>query len=330
MTSDTHRQPETVEKSYRETIVDSYRELLAEYDDAFVMGEDVQHALMGTTQDLREEFGEDRVRDTPISEQAFTGAGIGAAMHGKRPIVEYQINPIAHVAMDQLVNNAQKLRYMTGGQVSVPITITVPAAGASGGGAAQHSDNVWPQLLNFGMKTVIPSTPTEQKGLFRAAFESDDPVVVFWPGALHGHREMVPRESYMVPLGEAAVKREGTDLTIVAVGALVPQALEVAHAYTDLDIEVVDPRTLLPLDEETIFQSVKKTGRVVVADDTTRTCGFAAELASRITNECFWYLDAPVKRVTRADVPISYSPQQEKFALPGEETLRRAIEDVRA
>lgn len=317
------------EKSYIGTIIESYHEALDRYDDTFVMGEDIEYALMGTTRDLVTEFGEERVRDTPISEQAFTGVGIGAAMAGKRPIIEYQINPIPHIAMDQLVNNAQKLRHMTGGQVSVPLTITVPSAGAPGGSAAQHSENTWPQLLNFGMKVVVPSTPADQKGLFRSAIEEDDPVVVYWPGSVLGDREEVPEESYTIPFGEADVKRSGTDVTVVAVGELVPKALSVADRLADdASIEVVDPRTLLPLDEETIFESVRKTGRVVVADDTARTCGAAAEIAARINNECFWYLDAPVKRVTRADVPISYSPPQEEYVLPDEETLERAVGDV--
>jgi pyruvate dehydrogenase E1 component beta subunit len=317
------------DKSYIGTIIESYQDALGDYDETFVMGEDIEHALMGTTRDLVDEFGEKRVRDTPISEQAFTGIGVGAAMDGKRPIIEYQINPIPHIAMDQIVNNAHKLRHMTGGQVSVPLTITVPSAGAPGGSAAQHSENTWPQLLNFGVKVVVPSSPYDQKGLFRSALEEDDPVIVYWPGSVYRRREEVPRDPYTVPLGSADVKREGADLTVVAVGELVPAALSVAEEYADeLDVEVVDPRTLLPLDEETIFESVRKTGRVIVADDTARTCGTAAEIAARISNECFWYLDAPVKRVTRADVPVSYSPPQEEYVLPDEETLSTAVEDI--
>lgn len=317
------------EKSYIGTIIESYHDALRDFDDTFVMGEDIQHNMMGTTADLVDEFGEERVRDTPISEQGFTGLGVGAALSGKRPIIEYQINPMPHIAMDQLVNNAQKYRHMTGGQVSVPLTITVPGAGAPGGSSAQHSDNTWPQLVHFGMKVVIPSMPYDQKGLFRQAIKEGDPVVIYWPGSVYREREEVPEDPYTIPFGEADVKREGDDLTIVAVGELVPEARSIADELADeASIEVVDPRTLLPLDEETIFDSVKKTGRVVVADDTPRTCGFAAEIGSRIANECFWYLDAPVKRVTRADVPISYSPPQEEYVLPDEETLREAVTDL--
>lgn len=313
-------------KSYIGTIIESYHEALSEYDDTFVIGEDIEHAMMGTTRDLVTEFGEDRVRDTPISEQAFTGLGVGAAMAGKRPIIEYQINAIPHIAMDQLVNNAQKLRHMTGGQVSVPLTITVPSSGSPGGSAGQHSEDAYPQLLNFGMKVVIPSTPYDQKGLFRSALQENDPVIIFWPGSLMGLRGDVPEEYYEVPLGEADVKREGEDLTIVATGEHVPIAEDVAEQFADeASIEVVDPRTLLPLDEETIFESVRKTGRVVIVDQTNRYCGAASEIASRISNECFWYLDAPIKRVTRADVPISYSPPQEEYVLPDEDTIKRAV-----
>lgn len=317
------------DKSYIGSIIESYHEALREYDDTFVMGEDIEHSMMGTTRGLVTEFGEDRVRDTPISEQGFTGLGIGAAMAGKRPIIEYQINAIPHIAMDQLVNNAQKLRHMTGGQVSVPLTITVPSSGSPGGSAGQHSDDTYPQLLNFGMKVVIPSTPYDQKGLFRSVLMEDDPVVVFWPGSLMGLRGEVPTEYYEIPLGKADVKREGEDLTIVATGEHVPIAQDIAEDYEDkASIEVVDPRTLLPLDEETIFGSVKKTGRVVVVDQTNRYCGAAAEIGSRISNQCFWYLDSPVKRVTRADVPISYSPPQEEYVLPDEDTIRQAVDDV--
>jgi pyruvate/2-oxoglutarate/acetoin dehydrogenase E1 component len=322
------QESKTEDKSYIGSIIESYHEALREHDDTFVIGEDIEHAMMGTTRDLVTEFGQERVRDAPISEQGFTGLGIGAAMAGKRPILEYQVNPIPHLAMDQLVNNAQKLHHMTGGQVSVPLTITVPSSGSPGGSAAQHSEDTYPQLLNFGMKVVIPSTPYDQKGLFRSALEEDDPVIIFWPGSLMGARGEVPVDYYEVPLGSADVKREGEDLTIIATGKHVPIAQDIAEEYDEASIEVVDPRSLLPLDEETIFESVKKTGRVVVVDQTNRYCGAASEIGSRISNGCFWYLDTPVKRVTRADVPISYSPPQEEYVLPDEDTIKRAVDDV--
>lgn len=319
------------EKSYIGTIIESYHEALREYDDTFILGEDIEHALMGTTRDLVDEFGDERVRDVPISEQAFHGVAIGAAMDGKRPIIEYQINTMSYVAMDQLVNNAQKLRHMTDGQVSMPITITVPQAGAPGSAAQQHSDNAYPSLMNYGMKVVVPSTPYDQAGLFRSALAEDDPVMVFWPAPVIGDRCEVPEEDYEIPLGEADVKREGDDVSVVAIGEMVPEALSVAEDLAgDIDVAVVDPRTLLPLDEATILESVKKTGRAVVVDATNRTCGVAGEIAARISDQAFWHLDAPVKRVTRPDIPVSYSPPEEHYVVPDGERITQAIRDVTA
>jgi pyruvate dehydrogenase E1 component beta subunit len=249
-------------------------------------------------------------------------------MDGKRPIVEHQINTMSYLAMDQLANNAQRLRHMTDGQVSIPITITIPSAGAPGSASAQHSDYTYPVLMHLGVKVVVPTTPTDVKGLLHSAVAEDDPVVVYWPAKLQSTREEVPEETPEIPLGEADVKREGDDVTVVAVGETVRMARSVADDLDGVSVEVVDPRTLLPLDEQTIFESVEKTGRAVVVDGGYRTCGAAAEIASRISNEAFWSLDAPVKRVTRADVPISYSPPEEEYTLPDEETISRAISDV--
>jgi len=317
------------ETSYMGSIVQGYHAALSEFDGSFLVGEDIRHALMGTTRDLVDEFGEQRVLDAPISEQGFHGLAVGAAMDGKRPIIEYQINTMSYLGMDQLVNNAQKLRHMTNGQVSVPMTITVNTSGAPGGSAQQHSDNAYPSLLNYGMKTVVPSSAYDQKGLFLSAVAEDDPVMVFWPADVIGHRREVPEDPYRIPLGEAVIKREGQDVTVVAVGEMVPEALSVAESMADeVDIEVIDPRTLLPLDEETIFESVRKTNRVIVADSANRTCGFASEVASRIANQGFWDLDAPIKRVTRADVPVAYDPPEEQHVLPKAETIERAVSDI--
>lgn len=315
-------------KSYMESVHEGYRQALNEFDDSFLIGEDVRHSLTGTTPGLVDEFGESRIIDAPISEQGFHGFAIGAAMDGKRPIVEYQINTLGYLAFDQLVNNAQKLPHMTDGQVSIPLTITL-TSGASGGAAAQHSDNPYPALLNYGMKMVVPSTPYDQKGLFLSAIDEDDPVIVCWPGTVLGQQGHVPDEPYRIPLGKADVKREGDDVTVVAVGETVPPALSVAeNMASEISIEVVDPRSLLPLDEETIFESVRKTNRVVIVDAANRTCGVGAEIAARISNQNFWDLDAPIKRVTRADVPVPYGPPEEQQVLPDEETIAQAISDV--
>jgi pyruvate dehydrogenase E1 component beta subunit len=318
------------EKSYLAAVAESHQQTLAEIDDAFIMGEDVEAGFTGITDGLVEEFGPDRVRDTPISEAAFTGAGIGAAMVGKRPIVEYQINTLTYVAMDQIVNQAAKLSHMSDGQIEAPVTITIPLSGAPGTLGGQHSDNSYPAFMHYGVKTAIPTTPYDAKGLLRSAVEDDDPVMIFFPIVLQGNKGEVPAESYTVPLGKANVRREGNDLTIVAVGETVDQAISVAeNSAPDVDIEVIDPRTLVPLDEETILESVQKTGRLIVADNANRICGAAAEIASRIGNIGFWYLDAPIKRVTRLHtIPPAFNPAQEDQILVQEETIERAVADL--
>jgi pyruvate dehydrogenase E1 component beta subunit len=251
-------------------------------------------------------------------------------MVGKRPIVEYQINTATYVSMDQIVNQAAKLSHMSDGQIQVPLTITIPISGAPGALAGQHSDNPYPAFMNYGVKTVIPTTPYDAKGLFRSAVEENDPVMVYFPTVLGSTRGEVPDDSYTVPLGEANVRREGSDVTVVAVGEAVEMALEVADDVDDeIDVEVIDPRTLVPLDEETILESVEKTGRVVVADNANRLCGAAAEIASRIANVGFWSLEAPVKRVTCLHtVPPSFSPPQEEQILADADTIETAVRDL--
>jgi pyruvate/2-oxoglutarate/acetoin dehydrogenase E1 component len=274
----------------------------------FVLGEDVRHALMGTTTGLVEEFGEKRVIDTPISEAGFTGMAIGAAMSGLRPVVEYEINTLQFVAMDQLVNQMGRLRYMVGGQVNLPITVRVVGSGSSGF-AAQHSESGWAQLVHVGLKVVVPSTPYDAKGLLKSAIREDDPVIVYEPVQLYGVRGEVPEEDYTIPLGVADVKKEGNDVTIVAVGHLVAQALDAASQLEKMgiSIEVVDPRTLYPLDKQTILQSVAKTGRLVVADDGYRFCSMASEIAATVAEEGFSFLKAPIRRITRPMVPVPHS-----------------------
>lgn len=317
------------ERSYGEAFRAAYTETLRDFPESFLMGEDVQVAMTGTSVGLFDEFGPDRVRETPISEQAFTGAGVGAAMYGKRPIVEYQINTLPHVAFEQLANQAQKIRYMSGGRFSVPMTVVVPTAGAPGGTAGQHSDNPYPGLMHYGVKTVVPTTPYDVKGLFRSAVAEDDPVVIYFPVGLHSRRGEVPEEAYSVPLGEADVKRSGGDVTIVAVGEMVPEALAVAEARAgEVDVEVIDPRTLLPLDLETIVESVERTGRVIVTDAANRTCGFSRDVAARLADRAFWALDAPIKTVSRATVPIAYNPPEEEAVKPDREALEAAVDAV--
>ncbi|MBI2158189.1 MAG: alpha-ketoacid dehydrogenase subunit beta [Candidatus Rokubacteria bacterium] len=297
-----------------------------------VLGEDVRHSVRGLTKGIVGEFGPARIYDTPISEAAFTGLATGAALAGMRPVVEYQINALLFVAFDQLVDQAQKLRYMMGGQGTIPVTYVITASGARRALAGQHSDHLYPLLLHMGMKTVMPTTPEDAKGLFKAAIREDDPVMVLSPAALLATKGPVPDGDYVTPLGRARVAREGTDLTIVAVGPLVPEALVAAEtlAAEGISAEVIDPRSLLPLDAETLLESARKTGHVVLFDDSNRTCGFAAELAALFADRAWEALRAPVRRITRADVPVPFSTPLESYVLPSRERLLDACRACRA
>jgi len=303
-------------------------------DDVVVFGEDVGEngGVFRATQGLHEEFGAERVFDTPLAESGIVGTAVGMAAYGMVPVPEIQFSGFMYPGFDQIVSHAARMRTRSRGRFTVPMTLRAPYGG--GIRAPEHHSESKEAFYTHeaGLKVAVPSTPHDTKGLLAAAIRDPDPVVFLEPKLIYrAFREEVPEEPYTVPLGDADVKREGEDLTVVAIGELVPVALELAERYAgEVDIEVVDPRSLLPLDEETIFESVRKTGHVVVADDTARTCGAAAEIASRVSNECFWYLDAPVKRVTRADVPVSYSPPQEEYVMPDEETLERAVTDIAA
>lgn len=295
--------------------------------DVVIIGEDIRYSLRGITKGFVDIFGPDRIIDTPISEAGLTGVGTGAAICGLRPVLEFQICEFIFFAFDQLVDQAQKLRYMSGGKLKNPVTYLVASSGARGGMAGQHSDNPYPYILHSGMKTVMPSTPYDAKGLLISAIRDDDPVAVFLPVNSLGTKGDVPEEQYTIPLGKGDIKREGKDITIVAVGHLVKIALEAAEELElqGISAEVYDPRTLLPLDRDLLFKSVKKTGRVVVFDDSNRTCGFAAEVSAIIAEECFADLKSPVRRITRADVPIPFNAQMEAFVLPDKEKLIKAI-----
>jgi len=313
---------------YLRAVAEALHQEMERDKDIFVIGEDVRVSLRGITKGFIEDFGPDRVIDTPISEAGFTGMGTGAALMGKRPVLEYQINEFVFFAFDQLVDQAQKMRYMSGGKLKVPVTYIVVGSGAKGSMAGQHSDNPYPYILHGGMKTIIPSTPYDAKGLLISAIRDDDPVAVFLPIQITGSKGVVPEESYTVPIGKADIKKEGKDITLIAVGHLVKVALEVAEKLekSGTSIEVLDPRSLLPLDIELIKSSVSKTGNVIIFDDSNRTCGFAAELAAIISEECFNYLKAPIKRITRSDVPIPFSKVMEDYILPDKDKLERAIE----
>jgi pyruvate/2-oxoglutarate/acetoin dehydrogenase E1 component len=282
----------------------------------FYMGEDVRFALKGVARGFIDKFGPERIIDTPISESGFTGIATGAAMWGMRPIVEFQISMFCFLAFDELVNQAVKWHYMSGGKFKCPVTYVVPLN--FGSIAGQHSDSPQSFMVQGLMKTIMPSTAYDAKGLMVSAMRDNDPVIVFLPAGITGRKGDVPEEQYTIPIGVGEIKRQGSDITVVATGRLVLKALEAAEKLESegYSIEVFDPRTLFPLDKPMLKKSVGKTGRVVIMDDSTRTCGFAAEVAAFLSDECFSSLKAPIKRITRADVPVPFSLLLEKQVVP--------------
>jgi pyruvate dehydrogenase E1 component beta subunit len=286
----------------------------------FVIGEDVAEA--GTPfkvlSGLVEEFGPERVIDSPISEAGISGIGLGAAMTGMRPVVDIMFGDFMTLVMDQLVNQAAKIHYMSGGRLSAPLTIRT-TLGATRRSAAQHSQSLHALVAHVpGLKVVLPSTPYDAKGLVKAAIREDNPVVVFEDKMMFAVKGPVPEEEYVLPLGVADVKREGDDVTIVATSSMVYVALEAAEklAADGISAEVVDPRTLAPLDRETIVGSATKTGRAIVVDEGHRSYGAGAEIAAVIGEEAFYDLDAPVRRICAMDVPIPFSPVLEDLTVP--------------
>jgi pyruvate/2-oxoglutarate/acetoin dehydrogenase E1 component len=290
----------------------------------FYIGEDVRASLRGVSAGLFAELGPGRVIDTPISEQAFCGFAMGAALSGRRPIVEFQIPSLLYTAWEPIVNQAQKFRLMTGGQATVPVTYVVPGSGARMGLAAQHSDHPYAMLVQAGVKTVVPATATDAYGLMLSAIRDDDPVAFLAPAAALARREERPEAPEAIPLGHGRIHREGEDVTVVAIGHLVHEALAVADELAEeVSVEVFDPRTLLPFDWELLAASVAKTGRLVVYDDSNRSCGLAAEILATAAEEMD--LRAAPRRVTRADAPIPFAVELELALLPSVEQLASAI-----
>jgi pyruvate dehydrogenase E1 component beta subunit len=292
----------------------------------FLMGEDVGTfgGVWGVSHDMLAEFGEARVRDTPISEIAIIGAGLGAAMMGMRPIVEIMFGDFLMCAGDQIVNQVAKARFMSGGKANVPLTIRV-TSGAPGSAAAQHSQSPESWFLNVpGLKIVTPSTPADAYGLLRTAVRGEDPVIFHEPKMLYAERGPVPDDlDFAVPFGQANVLREGQDVTIIAVGILVKHAFAAAGqlAADGINVEVIDPRTLVPLDKEALIRSAAKTGRVVIAHEAHRRAGPGAEIAAILAEEAIEYLDGPIVRVGARNVPLPYSPVLENYVLPGVEDI---------
>lgn len=310
---------------------EAYLQVMADDDSVLIIGEDIRGALRGETKGLHSAYGDDRVIDTPISEAGFTGFATGAALAGLRPIVQFQVPSLIYVAFDQLVNQSAKMRLMLGGQADLPVTYTIMVSGTRGSNAGQHSDNPYPYLVHAGFKVVCPSTAFDAKGLMIQAVRENDPVVFIASAMSLAQKGEVPEEAYALPLGQGDVKRPGSDITVVAIGHLVPEALKVADQVFEkrgISVEVWDPRTLLPFDREGLLKTVRKTGRVVIYDDTNRTCGYAAEVSAIVGELAFSSLRAPIKRVTRADVPLPFNPALEAAVLPSPKQLEEAIVSV--
>ena len=317
------------ELSYREAVRDALSQAMRKDDDVFIMGEDIAEmgGSMGVTQGMLDEFGPERVRNTPISEIAIAGAGIGAAMQGMRPVVEIMYEDFLTVSMEQIVNQAAKHRTMSGGQLKVPVTIrTQGGAGWSPG--AQHAQQLEAWFVHVpGLKVVFASTPTDVRGLLWSAIYDDNPVIFFEHRLLYGIKEEVPDEIEPIPLGKARVLREGEDVTVVATGPMVHQSLKAAaEAEKDgISVEVVDPRTLQPLDTETIVASVKKTNRCVTAHEAVTRMGFGAEVAAIVQYEAFDWLDAPIERVGAKFAPLAFAPVMEQYVVPQVEDVLAAV-----
>ena len=307
--------------TYSQAIYEIMREEMARDPNIILIGEDVGifGGVWGVSGDLVKLFGEDRVRDTPISETAIIGAALGAAMMGLRPIAEIMFGDFLPVAGDQLVNQLAKARYMSGGVANVPVTVRI-TSGAPGSAAAQHSQSPEGWYMNVpGLKIAVPATPADAAGLLRTAIRGEDPVLFFEHKMLYALKGEVSEDpDFAVPFGQAAVRREGKDVTVIAIGGMLPKALAAAEtlAAEGIDVEIMDPRTLVPLDTETILASVRKTSRVIVAHEAHKRLGPGAEIAAMIAEEAIGYLDGPIVRVAARNVPLPYSPELENYVLP--------------
>jgi acetoin:2,6-dichlorophenolindophenol oxidoreductase subunit beta len=317
------------ELSYREAVRDAMSTAMRRDEDVFIMGEDIAEmgGSMGVTQGMLEEFGPERVRNTPISEMAIVGAGIGAAIAGMRPIVEIMYQDFTTLAMEQIVSQAAKHRYMSGGQIKVPLTIrTQGGAGWSPG--AQHAQQLEAWFVHVpGLKVVFPSTPEDVRGLLWSSIYEDNPIVFFEHRTLYGIKGEVPDEIEPIEIGKARIHREGEDVTVVATGRLVHESLKAAEqaAEEGISVEVFDPRTLQPLDEDALIASVKKTNRAVVAHEAVTRMGWGAEVAAIVQEKAFDYLDAPVARVGAKFTPIPFAPVMEEWVIPHAKDVLAAI-----
>lgn len=318
--------------TYSEAIREAIAQMMRQDKKVFLLGEDIGKygGSFGVTQGLLEEFGEKRIRDTPISELGITGVAVGAALTGMRPIVDIQFSDFLALALDQIVNQAAKIRYMYGGKGNVPLVIRTPS-GSGTGAAAQHSQSLEAWLTHIpGLKVIQPATAYDAKGLLISAIKDPNPVIFYEHKLLYKEKAAVPETAYEIPLGEAAIKREGHDVTIVATGIMVVKSLEAAGilAKEQIAIEVIDPRTLVPLDEQCILTSVAKTGRLLVVHEAVKRSGYGAEIASIAAEKAFTDLKAPIKRLGGHPVPIPNNQHLESAAIPQVKDIIQAVREI--
>ncbi|AJQ26309.1 alpha-ketoacid dehydrogenase subunit beta [Pelosinus fermentans] len=319
--------------TYKEAVRQAMQEEMRRDENVFLLGEDVgvYGGAFGVSLGMVEEFGEERVRDTPISEGVIAGAAAGAAVTGLRPIAEIMFSDFITIAMDSLVNQAAKMRYMFGGKAKVPMVLRMPG-GSGTGAAAQHSQSLEAWLVHVpGLKVVMPSTPYDVKGLLKTAIRDDNPVVFIETKTVYNKKGEVPEEDYVIPFGVADVKRVGRDVTVFATGVMVHRSLEAAEilAKEGIDVEVIDPRTLVPFDKETLVKSVIKTGKLIIVHEACKRGGFGGEVAAEVMeSEAFDYLDAPIKRVAGKNNPIPYCMELEKSAVPQVDDIVNAVREI--
>lgn len=320
------------ELTYAQAINEAIREEMRRDENVILIGEDVGRpgGVYKVTEGLFNEFGPERVFDSPITEAGIAGVGVGAAMTGMRPMVEIMFGDFMTLAMDQVVNQAAKVHYMSGGKLTVPLVIRT-TMGAGRRAAAQHSQSLYAWFGHIpGLKVVVPSTPYDAKGLLKTAFRDNNPVIYFEDKMMYRLTGPVPEEEYTIPFGIADVKRTGTDITLIATSSMVLVALQAAEqlAGQGISAEVIDPRTLTPLDEETLIKSVMKTSRCIVIDEGYQRFGATAEIASVVARGAFFYLDAPVERIGAMDVPIPFSPVLEDQTIPNPDVVVRAARNL--
>jgi len=320
------------EITYREALREGLREEMQRDESVFLLGEDIAEfgGSYKVTQGLFEEFGPDRVRNTPISEAAIAGASLGAALLGMRPVAEYMYIDFSLLALDQIVNQIAKVRYMFGGKAKAALVIrTQGGAGRSSGPHHAQSLEAWFCHIP-GLKVVMPSTPYDVKGLIKASIRDDDPIIFIEHKLLYNEKGPVPDEEYLIPIGKADIKREGKDVTIVATSLMVTKTLNAAErlARDGIEAEVLDPMTLVPLDEELILQSVRKTGRLVIVHEACRRAGYGAEIAAIVAEKALYDLDAPIKRVAAFNTPIPFAPKLEDFVIPDEQAIINGVREL--